>query len=611
MTIVLGIKVHGIKVSNQITIQYDRNMVLELYPEDFIYQHINNNSNSRQSRRSLMHSIYKVGNGMNTFLFTRLSLDKDLDLLEFITKIHEIFDLFLRLNTYIFNFQLYFQKFFIFEEKEEHINLVRIIDINIPIDRNRERIENRKLSKYRQEFDDLVNRCRKSLLLQDVAKILYEFVIAKSVSSVEAKIIYYWNFYEHLINIFVSHTKKNLLVNIEKFEALKSSVAEFVSNRLSEFTLNPLNIARIEEDIRKSLDRELNKGEHIGIVKREWKNFKNEIVGHIKNKLVKEDLLIEEYGIENIAERITKYLDNYPSQRDLYDAFVKEIGYNLSQTENDVVEYMKSSRNFLFHTSLRVDKLLDKLKKEFAELSDITFKDLKGVLRQFITYLRKITAKVLGREGEEFLLENVVKNLRIKKERNSRSDNDYSNWIKVFTEKHFETLLNEQDISNNTFSYEHPEIERYIRESYANNADVLEEISDSGSYFQHLLAETIEKDNLCDQILQKTTLMGACQNRESNEIFQAELEFIEKYAPKCTFQEGFSFSQVYDFYIDLGKISQKLDAILHFKAPVNLEGFSWKHTVYISVIEFQFETERFYEYNKELIEHLNVKNNQK
>ncbi len=259
MNYILGLKLHGIQVSRSYKVKYNQEMNLYLYPKDYFnriseieeFQRNLDSSNSEYYNCLIPELLsFEIGNDRITYLIIERSIDAYQDDRAIIKEVRSILDLFLRLNSFIFDFFIQVQKIFIFSKKKDIYHLIRIVDLNIPIIKNKENVLIYQLANYSEEISSLFLRVNESKLLKDIVKMLFEFTVAKNYSDLETRMIFTWNYLEHISQIYASYKNRNLLIDKQKYDIIQEKIAILVNEKLETISHNPLNLTNIEHKIR-------------------------------------------------------------------------------------------------------------------------------------------------------------------------------------------------------------------------------------------------------------------------------------------------------------------------------------------------------------------------
>lgn len=576
MNSILVLQLHGLQVSKSFKIKYGQNLNLYLYPKDY-FERLSKIDTFLEELESFTEDLdsllmpeflkFEIGNDRATFIIAKIAIDVYQDKKTLFREVSGIFGLFLRLNSFIFEFTIDIQKVFLFLKQGKEFRLIRIIDRRIVIDKNNERIIKYQLDNYNKELESLFDKIRNSDLLQDIVKILYEFIVARNNPVIEMKIMYYWNYLEHIAQIYASHHNRNLLIDKQKFEKLQEKVLKLVNKKLESVSLNPLDLTQIEHKIRELFNSEFNKGESLFINKTEWRSLLRTVCGDIKALLEDSDVLIDEYDKGKVSTLIIKYLDNFPPSEKLIELVLNDIGYITNELENRILEIMKVARNYLFHTSLRLEGLYQKFIDDYDDITSCDLNDLISALRRFEEFLIKATTRILGT--------NIMKE-----------------------KKH---------IADKGLYIRHPSIEKYIgrEETFIDKVRLIKKSFRSNRDYEDLIKIIIKKDKQCDGALQHTAMKGYCFGQEDKKYKEFKLEFLNKYKAQGRFEEGISSAQIYDFYIDLKKNNFELESMVQFEEIIRFGFLSNLHNVYIRVLDFWFDRERAYELNRELLNLLN------
>lgn len=574
MNSILVLKLHGVQVSNPFKIKYNQEMNLCLYPKDYFnriseieeFQRNLNSSNGEYYNCLIPELLsFEIGNDRITYLITESSIDAYQDNRALIQEVHNIFELFLRLNSFIFDFFILVQKIFIFSKKKDIYHLIRIVDLNIPFVKNTEGVLIYQLNSYDEEISSLFLKVNESELLQNIVKMLFEFIVSKNYSDLETRLIFTWNYLEHIAQIYASHKNRNLLIDKQKYEKIQEEISTLVNEKLETISLNPLNLTQIENKIRELFNNEFNRGQSLSMEKAEWRALLRTILSEIKSLLKDSDILIDGYDKEKISKLIIKYLDNFPPSEKLIELMLDDIGYKTNEIEDLTLVCIKKARNYLFHTSLMLEGLYQKFINDYDDISNFDFNDLKRTMKDFEGFLINITA--------EFFNSRIMKDKRVSRKGVS------------------------------TLSISYPHISEHIDrlnlmiESFKNEFNSIKDYED-------LLSIIIENDDKYGEAIQNSTLKGYCQGQDDREYVKFNLEFLDKFKAQGRFSGTVSYPQFYEFYIDLNK-NIELDVLVKFKERLQLGSLSKPHKVSIKVLDFWFDKEKLYGDNEELLNLLN------
>lgn len=571
MDYTLGLKLHGIQVSRPYKLMYKQDMKLYLYPMDYFsrisevdeFQRVLNSPNNDLYNCLIPESLcFKIGNDKSTYLITNCSIDIYQDERALVQEIRDIFELFLRVHSFIFDFFIRIQKILIFSKSEVSFQLKRMLDINIPKVRNDELVFIYRLKNYDTEINLLFQYINGSQLFQDVVKMLFELTVAKNYSDLETRMIFTWNFLEHIAYIYASHKKRNLLIDERKYEKIQEEVLSGIKEKMKTIPLSPLNLTQVEQKIRELFNDVFNKGQSLFMEKADWRALLSVIVNGIKTLIKDKDILIDGYSKEKVTKLIIKYLDNFPPSEILINLMLNDIQYRMDENETQTLSYMKTVRNYFFHTSLRLERLYQKLINDYDDTSEFDINDLKQTLKKFEVFLLKVIAKMFN--------SSVMNQKRVKFQGESEVGISYP-----YIQEHIRGL----NSMINTFKQDFVSIKKY----------------------EDLLKIIIEYDKKYDDPTNLSVLKGYCQGQDDNEDLRCDLEFVKKFTAKVNFSGTVSYPQFYAFYIDLRK-NGAFEAFMKLKEQLQLGSFLRPTTVSINIIDYWYEQEKVFADNKELLE---------
>lgn len=572
MKYILFLELHGIQVSRPFKINYNKDINLYLYPKELFktFSDINEIIEDLESSTSNIYTFlmptflkFEIGNGRFSYLVSEISIDIYQDERSFFQDIYRTFDLFLRINSFIFGFFINIQKIFVFSKQEYGYRLNRIIDHRIIIDRNKAGVMYYRLDNYSEDISLLFNRVRNSELLQDLVQLFYEFIASQNSSEIETKIIYLWNYLEHIANIYTSHINKNLLIDQNKYQQLQERISGLVTENLNTSILVPIHLAQLNSKIRGLLNR-IKQEKSIPIEKSQWRVIKGKIEDEIIDLIKDEenDILIEGYDKKKICDLIIQKIENFPPIKELIYLMLRDIRYELSNYENRLIEYIKEARNYLFHRSIKLGGLYQLLIDRFSEITQFNFNDLKRIVKKFEEFLTRVTAEIF----------------------------------------HSKILKGKRTRGKATINWFHPGLEeaKSGKEYFIEKLNSIRETFSQTKRHKNLIKFILRKEKKYDGVLQNISMMGYCFGQEHRQYIKFNLEFINKFKAQGKFSGNISYPQIYDFYIDLTQNFKELVAIMKFRQMIYLSNFSNTHSVYIDFLDFWFDIDDFFRKNEEL-----------
>jgi hypothetical protein len=574
MNYILCLKLYGVQVSKPYKLMYEPKINLYLYPKDYFsrisevdeFQRVLNSPHNDLYNCLKPEPLYfKVGNDKFTYLIVNCSIDIYQDERALIQEIRDIFDLFLRIHSFIFDSFIQIQKILIFSKSKGTYQLKRMLDINIPVGRNDELVFIYHLQNYNSEINLLFSKINESQLFQDVVRMLFELTVAKNYSDLETRMILTWNFLEHIAYIYASHNDRNFLIDEQKYEIIQEDILAVIKEKMETISQNPLNLALLEQKIREQFNDVFNRGKSLPMEKTDWRALLSAIVDEIKTVIKESDILIDGYSKEKVTELIIKYLDNFPPSEILINLMLNDIKYQMNENETRTLSYMKTARNYFFHTSLRLEGLYQKLIDDYDDISEFDINDLKQTLENFEAVLLEVTAKMFN--------SSIINQKRVKLQGESGVSISYP-----FIEEHIKGL----NSMINTFKREFDSIQEY----------------------KELLRIIIENDEKYDDPTNFSVLKGYCQGQDDQEYLRCELTFIKKFYARVNVSGTISYPQFYAFFMDLKK-NGGFEAFMKLNEQLQLGSLSRPKTVSINIIDYWYEQERVITNNKKLLGLLN------
>ncbi len=404
------------------------------------------------------------------------------------------------------------------------------------------------MDRYCNNIESLLQRIRDSELLQELAQLFYEFVAAVNTSEIEPRILLLWNFLEHITHIYSAHINRNLLIEQNKFQELKEKISQIIEQSLNRVIRISFNLEEFNSELNRLLNK-LNENIQIPIEQAEWRSVKRKIREQIRSLIKNEYILIEGYNIERIQTILIKKIDDFPPIKSLIDLMCRDINYNLNDYEERTINIIYYVRNYLFHRSIRLKGLYEKLIEDFTGIEHFNFTEFEIEMRKFEELIRKITAKIY-----QSLL------FKEKREISPTRLHTYHSTIhqEPSSQEHFINLLNG------------------LKSTYTQQKKY--------SNIIRLILRNIGKYN---GIFNDSELMrGCCYGERDKQIIRFQLEFKYKFHAQGRFNGNISYPQQYIFFINMRSYIENSTAFLKFRTLINISSLSNVHNVYINLLDF-------------------------
>ena len=122
MNSILVLQLHGLQVSKSFKIKYNQNLNLYLYPKDY-FERLSKIDTFLEELESFTEDLdrlfmpeflkFEIGNDRATFIIAKIAIDVYQDKKTLFREVRGIFELFLRLNSFIFEFTIDIPKVFL------------------------------------------------------------------------------------------------------------------------------------------------------------------------------------------------------------------------------------------------------------------------------------------------------------------------------------------------------------------------------------------------------------------------------------------------------------------------------------------------------------------
>jgi len=399
------LEINGFQVSKSFNLKFNKKSFY-LFPENFFkyIKVLKNTIKSIRLSKSKTYNSYEFhplqfisGPKRYSYLITNHEINLKNEKLQIFNEIEnsELIARFIQVNSFLFNNFLEISRIFIYNS---NFQLKRILTQKIrkKIIYPTERVY--IFDDYDEKIIDMMKRFDNNDFNRSVAKLFLELILAKNVSYIETRVIFLWNYLEHLTRLYARFNKKDLLIDSSKFESLKKEIGEIVKKEINSIN-STLGIQ--EEKLLNEFNRIFNESIDEGYINsKQLRQIKKQIREKIKSTLRNRDIFIQGYDKNKISGIITNKIDNFPNIENLVQIMAKSVGYYIPKEENEIIKLMHLARNQMFHNSLDIDILLNKLTQQINKLKNSTslkidFDHFSNLINKFEKILDKITKKVL------------------------------------------------------------------------------------------------------------------------------------------------------------------------------------------------------------------------
>lgn len=555
---VVVVELHGFQVSKSIKISYNKDTRFYLYPGEYfnITRDINLAiSDLKSSERIPAYQTptffrFEVGNERFTYLICVMPIKLYTDERTVINAVLEFFNLFLRVNSFIFDFFITISKIFILQKQSSGYRLRRILEQNIIIDQNKKIILYFRVDRYGPNIEALLQHIKDSELLQQLSQLLYEFVAAVNTSQIETRIVLLWNFFEHITHIYSRSRNRNLLIQEKKFQVLKKKVSQIIEQSLTIGGKIPFNLDIFNHELNRLLNR-LNEDIKIPIEQAEWRSVKTKIKEQVNNLIKIKDILIDGYDKKKIQELIIQKMDDFPPIKSLIELMCRDINFDLNGSQDRTIDIMKTVRNYLFHRSIRLEGLYEKIIRDFTDIDHFDFSSLKNEMKKFEELIRTIAAKLYKSE----LLKDKWEIGPVTLHTYNPETSDESS-----SQEYFINLFN------------------WLKDTYAQE-----------KRYSNILGLIFRNIRRYNSMFNNALLMkGCCFGEEDKQILQFNLQFNNKFHASGKFNGNISYPQLYNFFIKMDSYIEHSTAHLKFRTPIYISSYTNIHNIYIDVLDFWF-----------------------
>lgn len=328
-----------------------------------------------------------------------ISLEKEPN--EVIKEIYEYLKVFLSLNSTIFDIQIQISNIIFLNHEKYLFKINRGIKIRNFIFNPEKKPKNFKIDNYEQLFNNTLNIVKGDRFLEELIDILNELILARETHYIETEITSFWNFLEHFTNLFSKNRNRNYLIDKKAFGDLKRKIREKLNDYLdSEDNISFIKSDILSQEINKTLNI-FNKKLEIPLSKTVLKIFKRDIRNLVDETIREEHILVEGYDLDLIKELIINQINKFPGITKLIKMMLDEIDFPIETGDENLIDYFYEARNHLYHESMRISEVLDKIKnlinkKENKNLVSFELSELYELKDQFEKLILKIIYFNLG-----------------------------------------------------------------------------------------------------------------------------------------------------------------------------------------------------------------------
>lgn len=572
---VIVLELHGFQVSKSMKIKYINDIDLYIYPKEFFngIRNINNiiqdlNTTNIRSNTIQLSNLLKfdIGNERYSYLICELSIEFYAEDIVIIQRLIDFLEIFLKINTFLFDFFISISRIFLLEKTVSNFKLIRVIEQNIRINKNRTDTLSYKYEGYSRDISTLFNRINDSDLLKKIPKLFYEYGAASDTDTLEVHFSLLWNYFEHLVNLYANNVNRNLIINQNIFMTLKEQISALIKNTLETTLLIPLNLEFLKSEIGRLLNQ-LKTELSLPLNEESWRLLKNQIREKINFLIQDEDILIEGYDKEKISNILIQQISHFPPIKELIKIVLKNINYILQPRENQTIEIMYDARNHFYHHTIELDVLFQRIVSKYEEITQFNVNSLKAEIKYFKKFLRKVTGK--------FFHTRLFENLK-----------DTSS-IVSFWDQHYITG------ENNANEY------------FINKLKTVEKTYCRKKKYVHLLKFILRKMVKYENDFRgNREFEGICFEVENPEYIVFQLNFENKFHAQGTFQGRIGYPRVYRFFINLKTELRRFPSILKFKEIIYMSLSSNRHNVYIRILDYWSNCVRALEQNNYLLDNL-------
>ena len=362
------------------------------------------NSNAYAGQSSLTREsqfLFKVSYEKKTYLIFQKDISYEKEPNDLIQEVSEYLKVFISLNSIIFNIQIQISNI-IFISKEKFIfKMKRTIKVRNFIFNPEKKPRNFKINKYEQLFNITLEKIKGDKFLKDIINILNELILAREAHYIDTKITFLWNFLEHYTNLFSLDRQRNYLIDEERFEDLKEKIKNQINVYLAtKEDISFIDLEILSQEINRNLNN-FNKKLVVPISRGDLKLFKEDIKIIVSNTIKEENILVEDYDLDQIKNLVINQINNFPGITKLIKMMLEEINFPMESGDENLIDYFYMARNHLFHKSLKIFEVIDKLKDlvnkcENKNIDSFSLNDLYNLKDKFERLILKIIYYNLG-----------------------------------------------------------------------------------------------------------------------------------------------------------------------------------------------------------------------
>lgn len=362
------------------------------------------NSNTYAGQSSLTREsqfLFKASYEKKTYLIFQKDISYEKKPNDLIQEVSEYLKVFISLNSIIFNIQIQISNI-IFISKEKFVfKMKRAIKVRNFIFNPEKKPRNFKINKYEQLFNNTLGKIKVDKFLKDIIDILNELILSREAHYIETKITFLWNFLEHYTNLFSLDRQRNYLIDEKRFEDLKVKIKNQLNVYLdTKEDTSFIDLEMLSQEINRNLNN-FNKKLKVPISRGDLKLFKEDIKKIVKNTIKEENILVEDYDLDQIKNLIINQINNFPGIIKLIKMMLEEINFPMESGDENLIDYFYMARNRLFHKSLKISEVLEKLKdlvskSENKRIDSFSLNDLYSFKDKFERLILKIIYYNLG-----------------------------------------------------------------------------------------------------------------------------------------------------------------------------------------------------------------------
>lgn len=255
---IIALELHGLQVPKSMKIKFIDDIDLYIYPKDLfnLIDHFDNiiqdlDTSDVESNTIRVNNTLKfdVGNDKYSYLFCEFSTDFYDETSVIIQRIIDFFEMFLQVNTFLFEFFISISRIFFIEKVGSVFRLIRVIEQNIRINRNIRDFSSYKCERYERELSTIFSKINNSEFLKEMIKLFYEYGAADDTETLQVQFSLLWNYLEHVINLYANNVDKNLIIEQTAFERVKEQISGILDSILETAFLVPINMEYVNSEI--------------------------------------------------------------------------------------------------------------------------------------------------------------------------------------------------------------------------------------------------------------------------------------------------------------------------------------------------------------------------